>query len=249
MHGGLLDMDPGKMPHPRILIDLEPEEIGMLILTSLSEVGKEHPQNFCSVTREFREWAEDVDPELIQMRLFEGWGWLVAEGLITPVPDGSNSGWCFVSRRGRKLKASSDLREYLQSGLLSRELDQVLEREVKPLFIRGSLDASVFQAYKEVEIRMREAAGLGNEFYGKNLVVKCLRPTDGILVDQTQEVSERESLLNLFLGSVGLFKNPHSHRNVDLSATEASTLINFADYLLKLIDARVLLLGQSNPQV
>lgn len=230
-------MNLNMMPTPEALIELEPEEIGKLILTFLWENAKENAQNLVS-SPSLIQYMGPQNRMKIQKVLMEGWGWLVSEGLIARQPDESAE-WYFLSRRGQKLKQSGDLNEYLQTRSLARDLDPILEAKVKPLFLRGSLDAAVFQAFKEVEVRMREAARLGNEYYGKTLVQKCFGPEDGILVAQTQEPSEREGLFLLFLGSIGLFKNPHSHRNIELPSNEAAVLINFADYLLKTIDSRM----------
>jgi len=43
----------------------------------------------------------------------------------------------------------------------------------------------------------------------------------------------------LFLGATGLFKNPLSHRDLDLdNSTEAYELVGFADLLLRIIESR-----------
>jgi hypothetical protein len=47
---------------------------------------------------------------------------------------------------------------------------------------------------------------------------------------------EQESMRNIFNGSIGLFKNPHSHRHAPTEATEAAELVGFASYLMRILD-------------
>lgn len=227
------------LPSPGVLLELEPEEIGVLILSTLSADKAESAYNYCNGTDDgFRRYADGFSREEIQKALMEGWTWLINEGLVAREP-GNPHEWYFVTRRGLKLKESGNLKDYLETKTIAKDLDPVLEADVKPLFLRGNLDAAIFQAYREVEIRMRSAASLGNDIYGQPLVTKCFHPDTGILIDRHQELAEREALHLLLRGAIGLFKNPQSHRNVESSVREASVLINFADYLIKLVEGRI----------
>jgi uncharacterized protein (TIGR02391 family) len=111
-----------------------------------------------------------------------------------------------------------------------------LAQKVASLFLRGDYDIAVLQAFKEVEVRVRIAARLQNTDIGTDLMRKASHPDIGPLTDQRLVKAERESMSNLFAGSIGLFKNPQSHRKVEMNAVEASELIGLASYLLRLID-------------
>jgi len=105
-------------------------------------------------------------------------------------------------------------------------------------FLRGDYDTAVFQAFKEVEVRVREVAKLDAEELGTNLMRKAFDAIHGPLTDKSLPKGEREALAHLFAGAIGSYKNPHSHRNVIIDAIEAVEMIILASHLLKIVDSR-----------
>ena len=134
--------------------------------------------------------------------------------------------------------------EYLNSlapnadRLPKKLLHPVIAQKVYHLFLRGDYDTAVFQAFKEVEVAVRNAGGYSNQDYGTDLMRKAFHTERGILTDENQIESERKAVAHLFAGAIGLYKNPHSHRNVPVSAEETVEIIMFASHLLRIVDSR-----------
>jgi uncharacterized protein (TIGR02391 family) len=143
-----------------------------------------------------------------------------------------------VTRRGSEIRTHTDAEAYKLATLLREDsLHPILAQKVTSLFLRGDYDIAVLQAYKEIEVRVRDAAGLDDTDIGTTLMRKAFNADDGPLSDIRAAKAEKEAVSHLFTGAIGLFKNPQSHRKVEMSAPEASELIGFASYLLRLIDA------------
>ena len=88
-------------------------------------------------------------------------------------------------------------------------------------------------------MRVRKAGGYSNSDIGVNLMTAAFSPSNGPLTDTALDKGERVSLMRLFEGAIGLFKNPHSHRDVNLdNPQEAAELIFFANHLLRIVDQR-----------
>jgi uncharacterized protein (TIGR02391 family) len=109
---------------------------------------------------------------------------------------------------------------------------------VYPLYLRGEYDTAVFQAFKEVEVAVREAAHLNAQDLGCTLMRRAFDPKDGQLADQSQLSAERQALSDLFAGAIGFYKNPSSHRSVVMTPTRAVEAIMLASQLLNVVDSR-----------
>ena len=73
--------------------------------------------------------------------------------------------------------------------------------------------------------------------YGKPLMSKAFQAEKGDLTDTNQPELEREARYFLFAGAIGAYKNPGSHREVEITAEEAAEVIIFASHLLRIVDS------------
>lgn len=117
------------------------------------------------------------------------------------------------------------------------QLHYKLSTKVRGAFLAGLYDSAVFEAFKQVEISVREAGGYTEMDYGTTLMRKAFDAEKGILTDMRQPSGEREAMSHLFAGAIGLYKNPGSHRDVYFSMEEATELIIVASHLLWIVNS------------
>jgi len=72
---------------------------------------------------------------------------------------------------------------------------------------------------------------------------KAFHPEKGPLTDNAQMLSERQAISDLFVGAIGSFKNPTSHRDVDFDVdfndpAEVVELTMLADQLIRIAERR-----------
>ena len=230
-------------PAPQVVTELQPAELAMFVLAHLQHLSAIGQRNSLILLNYVRGIGIDgyagqlsVD---VSKAFVEAWIWLEREGMIAPDPS-EDCQLIYITKRGERLLADADVGKYLKEKLISEgALDPVLRSKVEPLFMRGDYDTAVFQAFKEVEVRVRAAAKLKMEDYGVDLMRKAFNPDTGALTDSKELKAEQEATSHLFAGAIGLFKNPSSHRNVDWEdPSECAELIYFANYLLRLIGRR-----------
>lgn len=224
-------------PPAEICLSLGPEELAVPLLKCLINTAdiSLNLGNFVrseAFDRYGREKADDV-----RRLVTESWTWLERELMIAP-NFRLSLGWIYVTKRGKELAAENDIQKYIRSNTISSQsLDAVLASKVHPLFIRGDYDTAVFQAFKEVEVRVRARSHLAAEDFGVPLMRKAFDPDGGPLTDLTRVKTEREATAHLFAGSIGLFKNPSSHRDVDWDdPSECAELIYLANQLIRIAE-------------
>lgn len=247
------------LPPPPQALELPPEELAVFILKYLSQLpldgsGHLNRYNFTLSSNVIPYSGRELSDKMARA-FMEAWIWLEREGFLAPKP-GDTGNWVFITRRGHQLIESfktSDFKAYQLGDLLpSKNLDPVLVKDVRPLFLRGDYDTAIFRAFKEVEVRVRKASKLLPEDIGVQLMRKAFDPKSGMLTDTTVPVAERENLAHLFAGAIGVFKNPSSHREVKIyDPVVAAEAIMFADMLLRFVslqDAMNELVGRDNAE-
>ncbi len=108
--------------------------------------------------------------------------------------------------------------------------------EARLNFERGSYQTAVFEATRQVEIRVRELSELGDDRYGVVLMRAAFNSDTGPLATG-QMKAEQDAIASLFAGAIGAFKNASSHRVVHFDdPTEAADIVHLADLLLRIAE-------------
>lgn len=222
-----------EIPDVAVLLALTPEELAAKLLFTMRKRG-EDPQrksmsgqgemfHFSDVTSDLwntrppAPYPRDKQKE-VDLAFAEAWAWLEAQGLLIPSPDDNGrNGWMVLSRRARAMESHAEFADFKTARLLPKEIlhPRIADR-VWGAFMRGEYDSAVFQAMKAVEVSVRETSGLGDDLIGVKLMRPAFKPEDGPLTDMQAEGGEKQARMELFSGAIGSYKNPQSHRDVNL---------------------------------
>lgn len=165
----------------------------------------------------------------------EAWGWLMSHGLLAQRPD-QGEGWVFITRRGHSVLETDSLNRLRAEERINVDLHPRLGPRIRRQFLLGEHELAAFAAMKEVEVAVREAASASDSVIGVHLM-KQAYGKEGTLRDKELDPGEQEAIMALYWGSIGVFKNPTSHRPVEFNdPTLASEIVLLADLLLRLLD-------------
>lgn len=223
-------------PPIETVLEMEPSELAPFVLKDLNDIDQINRYNYTLRTSgDMQDYAGGHIKDF-QERLMEAFIWLEREMFIAPQPD-SQGEWRFITKSGERVLREEDFSAYKKGFLLpSENLHPIFIRKVKPLFLRGDYDTAIFQAFKAIEIQVRKVGGYAKSDLGVDLMRKAFNPQTGKLSNTHSLPAEKEAMSNLFSGAIGLFKNPVSHRDIEIiTAEEASDYIKVANCLLKMV--------------
>lgn len=211
-------------------------ELAMILLASLGD--QPNLNNILRGQEQAHSQNREPDADILMERVSDAWAWLVANALVGPHHRNTPREWYRVTERGQGVIAAGSAATLLAEQRLPEDLHTQLE-EARSQFRAGKSEIAVFAAMRQVEVRLRELSGAGNDTIGVALARHALKPEGGPLTDERLEAGEREAISHLFAGALGAFKNPTSHRVVDFDdPAVAADIILLADLLMRLLDQR-----------
>lgn len=235
-----------KLPLVDEIASLMPEELAPLVLRDLASLGPAERGKF-NIRAYCGQFDADIHgpqrpmDERVRTRqaLAEAWAHLENLGLIASDTDQSYLEWVFITRRGHEAARSADA--FRQAEQRAHFPTTILHRELRgatyDAFVSGNFQQAVAEAFRVVEVRVRDASGL--EGIGVPLMREAFNVDTGPLRSEATDRGEREALPHLFAGAFGWVRNPASHRDAPVDdVAHAIEQLMLASLLLRIVDER-----------
>lgn len=216
--------------------DLPTTDLGLVLLAGLAD-DPDQVNLYNLMVHAKQAFAPAPDRHALLGRVSDAVAWIQSRGLVGPEINGGSGSWGRLTTQGREIAADrTALTKLYASERLAGNIAPALEAKVRTNFNTGDYETACFAAMKEVEVAVRDAAGLDHSVIGVKLMRAAFKPEGGPLTDPAAEGGEKSAMTELFAGAIGAFKNPASHRTVQFDdAVEAAEIIQLADLLLKIV--------------
>jgi uncharacterized protein (TIGR02391 family) len=157
--------------------------------------------------------------------------------------DFSRQGW-FVKERslviGEPKRGTSVRPEDIGRDVRLRALHERIQAVAIRPFEAGELAASVFEAFKAINSRVKTMTGL--ELDGRDLMAHAFRSGNpALLIPSAADSKTAESVQAgyrfLLMGAMAAIRNPHAHAPAEeLAENDALERLGFASYLMRILD-------------
>lgn len=234
----LLALSPEELGGVLLKLAADPEHRGMFTFESVAGDASLYPP-FHAEGSHAGYYPRARDRQITQAAS-EAWHWLEYAQLIMPAPGvNGRNGWKVLTRRGEAIAARGAQFGGAIVELPKALLHPLIAEQVWLQLARGDLAVAVFIAFRTVEEAVRKAGGYKPEIVGVALMRAAFDPKAGPLAKHDDPLAEREALGHLFAGAIGSYKNPHSHRTVEITdLREAQEMVLLASHLLRIVDGR-----------
>lgn len=180
-----------------------------------------------------RKLREDVERALRKTyRLLEERELIEADSGI----NGEN-GFIVLTAAGAAIQDRVDLEQVRRRAWLQRDmLHTALQGKPYEDFANGHLGEAVYEAFKTVEIAVRDAAGYPDTEFGQSMMMKAFAE-NGPLSLPGEPKTQCDSLAKLFAGAMGRFRNKTAHtRPTYANPLIAIEELMLASRLLRIVD-------------
>jgi uncharacterized protein (TIGR02391 family) len=156
--------------------------------------------------------------EAVKRALRSSWKDLEKSGLIEPA-DGDNgkNGYFIPTEVGKMTNEPVDLQAAHQRSWLQPEMLHVdLHGAVWSAYKNNDFDTAITEAFKTLEVAVRDRGRFSATDYGVALMEKAFDPNNGPLTDKSLPEPERRGWVRLLMGTMGAFRNSHAHRQIGI---------------------------------
>ena len=236
------------VPDLEVLLSLEAEELAGRVLPILCRHAELHDTfNKNQVTTSIpyssgipgSEGYPNGRRDEVRDAVMKAIDFLTVLGLVEYLPEYAHAGWMKVTEKAKRLGNLEDFQKFM----LWRKIDQSMlhpkiAEEAVSFVIRRQYQQAIFAVMLAIETSVREAGGYEQKIIGTDLMNKAFGD-GGALRDPEANSAEENGIRNLFAGAIAAYKNPRSHRKVEMDdEMEVMEIIIMASHLLHIVDSR-----------